>query len=63
MTDGEFAQFVRIAIRSASELEYHLLLAHDRRMMKKEAYEPLTSEVTQLRRMLGALLKKLGPDS
>jgi four helix bundle protein len=59
VTDGEFAQFVRIALRSASELEYHLLLARDLNLTGGPAYEGAASEVVQVKRMMTGLLKKL----
>lgn len=58
-TDAEFAQFVRVAARSASELEYQILLAHDLNLLPDKPYETLLADVTQVRRMLTALLKKL----
>jgi four helix bundle protein len=35
----DFARFLHVASGSASELEYHLLLAHDLGLMDKSAYE------------------------
>jgi four helix bundle protein len=32
--DGEFGRFLQIAMVSASELEYHLLLARDLQILK-----------------------------
>jgi four helix bundle protein len=37
VTDGEFAQFVRVALRSASERDYHLLLARDLKLARGPA--------------------------
>ncbi len=37
-TDGELARYVLIAMGSASELDYHLLLARDLRMLKPADY-------------------------
>jgi len=41
----EFAYFLRIALRSASETEYHLLLARDLGYFDIKAYEPLNMQV------------------
>lgn len=57
--DGEFARFCSIAMGSASELEYHLLLARDLNLIKPEDYEILNPQTIQLKRMLGALIRKL----
>jgi four helix bundle protein len=62
-SDGEFAQFVRIAMRSASELEYQLLLARDLRLVRPDDCRRVGDEVMQVRRMMTALLKKLIADS
>ena len=61
-SDGEFAQFVRIAMRSASELEYQLLLARDLKLLRREECQRVGDEVMQIRRMLSGLLKKLMAD-
>jgi four helix bundle protein len=61
-TDREFAQFVRIAMRSASELEYQLLLARDLKFIGDADCRRISDEVMAIRRMLTALLKKLMAD-
>jgi len=38
-TDADFARFLQIAMGSASELEYHLLLAHDLGFVSDPDYE------------------------
>src|SRR5437867_162917 len=43
--DGEFGRFLQIAMGSASELEYHLLLAHDLHVLRPPDYERLSSGV------------------
>jgi four helix bundle protein len=48
---------------SASELEYHLLLAHDLAMLKSPEYTRLCGEVTEVKRMLASLIQKLTADS
>lgn len=44
---------------SASELEYHLLLAHDLRFLNQADYTQLNNEVIEVKRMLSAFLQKL----
>ena len=61
-SDAEFAQFVRIAMRSASELEYQLLLACDLKLVGVDECRPIGDEVLEVRRMLTGLLKKLRAD-
>src|SRR5262249_55914697 len=61
--DAEFARFCFIAMGSASELEYHILLAKDLEFLKSEDYEQLTGQITEVKKMLAALLRKLRADS
>ena len=48
---------------SASELEYHLILAHDLGMLRMEDYERLSTEAVEVKRMLASLLQKLRAES
>jgi len=59
----EFGRFLHIAMGSASELEYHLLLAHDLELLKTPDYERLSGEAVEVKRMLAALMQKLRADS
>jgi four helix bundle protein len=61
--DVEFGRFVQIAMGSASELEYHLLLAKDLEILESLDYERLSGEVIEVKRMLASLLLKLRTDS
>jgi four helix bundle protein len=61
--DTELGRFLQIAMGSASELEYHLLLAHDLEVMKSLDYQRLSREVVEVKRMLAALIHKLRADS
>lgn len=58
----DFARFLRMATGSASELEYHLLLAKDLRMIDAEKPQRLTSDAAEVRRMLAGLLRRLRTD-
>ncbi|MGH9936456.1 MAG: four helix bundle protein [Blastocatellia bacterium] len=60
--DAEFARYCSIAMGSASELEYHLLLAKDLKLIQLADYEELASRATELKRMLTGLLQKLNAD-
>lgn len=61
--DAEFARFVQMAAGSASELEYHLLLARDLQLMQTVEYQRLSGATMEARRMLVSLMKKLRADS
>lgn len=60
--DREFGRFLQVAMGSASELEYHLLLAHDLAMLKSMDYERLSGEVIEVKCMLSSFLFKLRAD-
>ncbi len=55
----EFARFLRIAFGSACELEYHLILAADLELIGPQGHEELGNAVTEVKRMLAGLLRKL----
>ena len=58
-TQLEFARFVQIAFGSASEVEYHMLLARDLGFLGQADYEQEIALVHETKRMLNALLKKI----
>ena len=60
--EAELARFLQIAMGSASELEYHLLLARDLTLLKTPEYEKLTNEVIDVKRMLTSFIQKLRAD-
>jgi four helix bundle protein len=55
----DFARFLHIAMGSASELQYHLLLAHELDFLKPQTYERLNSQVIEVKRMLTGLITQL----
>ena len=57
--DPESARFLQIAMGSASELEYHCLLARDLELLRAEDYEHLGSLATEVKRMLASLIRRL----
>ena len=48
---AEFARYCSIATGSASELEYHLLLARDLNLIKPTDHSELSERTTELKRM------------
>jgi|SRR5215472_7343049 len=58
-SDGEMARFIQIAMGSASELDYFLLLATDLDYIGQEEYQKLVSRLNRVRRMLTGLFKSL----
>ena len=55
----EFARFLDISIKSASETEYHLLSARDRHVLSDERWRDLSIETVEIRRMTYAYRKRL----
>ncbi len=58
-SDGELRRFLQIARGSASELEYHLLLARDLGFLGSPHYATVETNVAEVQRMLTALVKSL----
>jgi four helix bundle protein len=57
--DAEFSRYVNYAIGSASETEYHIILAHDLGYLDDQNYTRFTKDLTELKQMLISLYKKL----
>jgi four helix bundle protein len=57
--DLELARFFQMAMGSACELEYHLLLAFDLNLLKESEYKPISIEVTEIQKMLASFIMKL----
>src|SRR5450756_923196 len=54
-SNAEFQRFLQIAAGSASELEYHFLLAKDLGFLPGEQYEKLDQSTVEVKRMLAGL--------
>jgi four helix bundle protein len=61
--DGDFRRFLHFAMGSASELEYHLLLAHDLDLLSDSDHRRLAQDTIEVKRMLAALIRRLKTDS
>ena len=55
---SDVARFFQIAMGSASELEYLLLLAHELGLLSDASYERLSTMVVLVKRMLSGLTRK-----
>jgi four helix bundle protein len=57
--NAEFVRFLCVAMGSASELEYPLLLARDLMRLHGDEYERLAGEIVEVKRMLTAFAQRL----
>jgi four helix bundle protein len=62
-SEPELARFLRIALGSASELEYHIILSTDLCYLNKSVSQQLFKQVTEVKRMLTSLIQKLTAES
>ena len=58
-TDADFARFVQIAMGSACELESHLELVKDLKLISGENHRVIQGRLIEIKRMLSGLLVKL----
>jgi four helix bundle protein len=56
---ADLARFLQIAIGSASELEYHLLLAHDLEFLNEIDWQELSRSVCEVKQMLASFIQKV----
>src|SRR5438309_8330282 len=61
-TKADFARFLQVALGSASELEYHLVLAADLGLLSRPAHHRLDQGVTEVKRMLVGFIRRLTSD-
>jgi four helix bundle protein len=58
-TSGELARSIRIAMGSASELDYQVLACRDLGYMKADDYQRMSKKLVEVRKMLTAFLDKV----
>ncbi len=55
----EFSRFLQVSMGSASELKFHLLLAHDLPFIEDAEYKKLESLAVEMKRKLSSFIMKL----
>ena len=60
--DAELRRFLHIAMGSASELQYHVLLARDLSLLDELTHDRFANDVSEIKRMLASFIKKLNTD-
>ncbi len=59
----DFIRFLGYSVNSATELEYHLIFAHDIEVISKSEFRSLVDQLTEVRKMIHGLLNYLScPD-
>jgi four helix bundle protein len=58
-SNADFARYLQIAFGSACELEYHLLLARDLKMVLTEDHHRFEFRLQDVKRMLASLISKV----
>jgi four helix bundle protein len=53
----DFARFLQVAMGSATEAEYHLLLARDLGFARKDEHAVLAARAAEVQRMLASLIR------
>jgi len=62
-SDADFARFLQMAMGSASESEYQLLLSRDLNYIDDKIFYQMNDNVTEIKRMLTSLINKTKADS
>ena len=62
-SEKEFSRFLGYALNSSSELEYHLIVARDTKVLSEPDFVSLVSQTITVRKMLYGLLKRLSTPS
>lgn len=58
-SDAEFQRFLRMAQRSATEVQSHLYVAIDRRYIDRAAFDTVFGQAQETRRLIGGFIKYL----
>ena len=57
----DFGRFLRYALNSNTELEYHFILARDIDAVSRESADRLLSSIEEVRKMLYGMLRRVSP--
>lgn len=61
-SQADLGRFIQISFGSASEAQYQLILARDLGYVHADEWQHLDDRISEVKRMLSALLKKLKTD-
>lgn len=60
---AEFGRFVSVALNSSTELEYHLIIARDTKLISASDFAGLSDQTIEVRKMLYGLLRHIDSES
>jgi len=58
-TDPEFRRFLKIARRSATELQSHLYIALDQELLQQDSFDRVYEKAGSVRRLIGGFIRYL----
>ena len=61
-SNADFSRFLQIAFGSASELDYHLILVRDLRLLNEDKYSSLYEKLFEIKKMLSSLIRKVSAE-
>ena len=62
-SDADFGRFLQMAMGSASESEYQILLSFDLNLSDENQYKQMNAKLTEINRMLSSLISKTKANS
>ena len=62
-SEAEFGRFLRYALSSTSELEHHLIIARDIKVITSASFVEVLTPLKEVRMMLYGLLRRLDPQT
>jgi four helix bundle protein len=62
-SDVDFKRFLQISFGSANEVEYLILLSKDLAYMNERAFESISIDIIEIKKMLSTLIKKISFDN
>jgi four helix bundle protein len=62
-SNTELSRFLQIALGSAAESEYQILLAKDLHYINDASFKKMNSEITEIKKMINAFIQHLPPNS
>lgn len=62
-SDPQYRRYLQIALGSAAELDYQILLAHELEYIDHTTFARMKDEIDQVKKMLSSFIRKLKPSA